>query len=674
MEERKDERYQELKRRANPVLQKLFSSEYMIYRDLPKKVEQLLAVQETSDEQLQQINALLEIAKRRNVKLQELEFFQKDFAKMLAPLDSFKDLQKEKGALESEASKARLTRQELFSAHVDEIEKLFQERTKLQEMLLAKVAEIAERLNKECEQLQMRAEFVKKTIFLRLFEIFTGVCPYKDLTETLSLLKQTLTDELLQLVDRFYSGEITCQEFSSGCEQLAYDHDVVKLRNEISYRSSRLKDLREVVYELYQEAINLRRLSEVTPQEKRYRDLLFLCRAMKDTIRDIENPFVAFAKATNKDEINYVFRAFWMKIEEFEPQIHSLKEGVNQEVLKHTFLLAVDDLEEVLKLTLGTRPPLVVHFERNVPGMTIEECIKDLEARYPFIRPFPFFMQISQSSMRQKCLQEANKLHEHIEKARHFAKLMQYIKTFEEERVDVILEAFEKEFYLEDEGRDEALSVWEKYLASMQRAVDFVIEEVLLEIGLLDMQALGDVDKEKLTKILQLATNHAHYVAKRLSLKFKEPGGLLENLRLFCHDLFDMKVLLASQKNSFVAKTLHVLNQYKDLIAYVQHFLEQERVHKSGLWGIPWIEECHKLRHIWEGTRWDDLRPLHKKLFDEIVKIPEIAQAQAKGQDPLELQKRKEQFEEELSTCDSLSKKPELPFIYLPGYIRFFAG
>src|SRR5574338_1264824 len=162
--------YQELKRKAYPILQKLISPEYIVYKDLPKKAEEILA-----QAALAEINNLVEVAKKRTAIPQELEFFQKDFEKLLEPLAHFYDLRDEEKKLQDEAKKASLTRQELFTAKAEDIEPLFQERTKNHELLVVRMAEIAKRIKDACDALERRAEGAQKTIFLRLFEIFTGI-------------------------------------------------------------------------------------------------------------------------------------------------------------------------------------------------------------------------------------------------------------------------------------------------------------------------------------------------------------------------------------------------------------------------------------------------------------------------------------------------------------------
>ena len=721
------------------------------YDSLPKKrvLSEEIVSQIQKEMQLffshqeQKILNLEKKAIRRNEQIQEIEFFQKDYMQLMTPLKQFKDFHQTHDPFTEEVMKLPITKREMQLAKPDDLQTLIDDRYALKESMQERVHEKSQMMQKACQSLEMRLQDAKQTIRRRIVEVFTGISAYQDLSETYIALRNELNRTLTALVDDFYSGKITVHDFVSSCEDLAYLHDVVKLRNEISHRSARLKDLRDEAYRLFQSLQHHRRLLECNPiiaQEKIYRDFLFMLRALRQVMNQIENPFEAFSDATNKDEVNFVFRSMWMKIEELQPKIEVLIDEAKKrlqskpEYFKKQFLKAVDTLEEVVKSYEGARPILVVKIENELQTQsrsdivqTLERKIQELEALYPFIKPFSFYVQIQDYKLCKNLLKSAKELQDTIDTTRLFAKSMQYIKTFEEERVDVILEGFERTFIFEEEESQDAVveSAFSAYETRMLITAALIIEEVLLDIGLLDLHALMDVDPKKLKKILRLAIlkastyyasedfglekkcmqlqafdkspysnqsgfflcqkSYEHLKARLQGWKQKAPDAdapldmLLEHLRHLCHELFDVKIMLAACQNNHIAKTFAIISDLRTLSRVVQTWLETDRGKKSGLWGAPWIPECLAIRHEIERFNPEtftsaEFRPLVAKVFDQIYAISEIGDARGKGQDPLQLQACAEELDAHLEELDALAKdaKREFPFFYSPGFLRFF--
>jgi len=738
--------YKDIRKRAEAI----FGSDF--YDALPK---QRIITQEVFDavchemkrffaDQEKLFTDLEEVVKKRYDQVYELEFFKKDYLNLMAPQKLFKDLEEAKDAFTEQVKVLPLTKQDIELAAPDEIQKLIDDRFIQKESMKNQVHMRSEELRNKLQNLEMRLQDAKQTIRRRLFEVFTGISAYRDLAETYELLRQDLHLVLVQAVDDFYSGKKSIFEVISTCEDLAYMHDVVKLRNEISHRSRRLKDLRDEAYKLFQSFQHYRRLIECNPiisRETLYRDFLFVLRALKEVISQIENPFEAFSDATNKDEINFVFRSMWMKIEELQPKIEMLQEEAKKrlklkpEYVQKAFLKTVDTLEEVVKGYEGSRPNLVTRLENELRAVSnngalplLEEKISELERLYPFIKPFSFYMQIQDFRLCQEHLLRAKELYDLMQETISFAKSMQYIKTFEEERVDVILEGFERAFLFQDEQSvDQSCKEhFDAHKKLMQRTAYLIVEEVLLDIGLLDMHALMDVDQARLRKILGFANQKAaHYVAsqefgleakctylqtldaspyntsskyvlcqksyehlvRRLAAWKKmqidentAPDALLEHLRMLCHDLFDVKVMKAVCEKNRIAKSLAIVSDLRTLSLEIQLWLESERGKKSGFWGTPWIGECLAIRL--EIQRFEpnfftasEFRPLIAQVFEKVYQIPEIAARKAKGEDPLLLETFAKECDLHLVELENLTNeaKKEFPFFYLPGYLRFFS-
>lgn len=731
----------DVRKRAYPYAEKRLSMGRIAFRDIQIKAENILTadffdklpkkrmlldevvveinevMQAFFEYQVEEVLKLIEVLKTRDKKMDEMQFFQKDYARLMGPLNRFKDLQEKKVALEKKLGTFTFTKEDFFQMPQEQIAGYIEERYKEKEAMLQKTQDDMRVIQNEALLLEKRTQDAKQTIRRRLFEIFSGISPYQDLQETYTNLRHRLNDELESAIKNFYEGRSSIEALTSECQDMAYEHDVVKLRNEISHRSARLKDIRDEAYKLYSSMQHYRRLLEIDPivqQEKIYRDFILTSRKLKDVIVEIENPFEAFCEAKNKDEINYVFRSMWMKIEELQPKVDALiieaKTRLKRkpEILQRAFLKMADSVEEVVKSFEERRPLLASNFE-DVSLETIEQKIQELEHRYPFTKPFSFFMQIKDFKMRQELLMQAKDLHDQIETTISFAKAMQYIKTYEEEHVDVILEAFETAYMFQEEQSVDAEIRQEflKHKKMLLHALALVTEEVFLDIGLLDMHALMDVDKTKLDKILRFAISKAkmYYdmpdfgllskcralesvskniqdIEKRLD-EWKKMDGEdhLEHLRALCHELFDVKIACAASLNNSIAKALVFIADLRSLSQTVQKWLEENRKKKSGFGAAPWIEECCEIRKTIELFEPDmysssEFRPLIDKVFEKIYSIIEIADFKAQGEDPLLLIEQKKEFEKHLQELDQIKQqeKKEMPFFYLPGYIRFFSN
>jgi len=754
------ENFDSLKKRSVPYLQKLFVAEFIPFKDLPKEADRILTdpfhsvkahlpaitdemekeyegeIKGHTEAQLKKIENLLSVAKSRAAKMDEMEEFQHAFLQVINQVRFYKDLHEEFLQYESQAQKLALSRQDLTKATFSEIERILQERIQLYEEFRAKTPEITRQLASASQKSEQCSIDDKLAIKRRLFEIFWNISPYQDLAENVAALRESLTQELKNTITKFYHGELTSSEFLFACQEMPYEHDVVKLRNEITHRSGRLKDLRDEAIRIYREVTNFRRYLEIAGMQKErvYRDFVSHQAKIREILLAIENPFIAFSKATNKDEINYVFRNQWIRIEELQPLVEKSKEEAfaflkrGAVTLKGAFLRTLVSLEELFQLKDAERLPIVTQSERELNLATpdglyeaIVAQVHAIEKRFHFCQPFSYYMLISDHSLRLKLFQEAFHLDEQLDGVYTFAKSMQYVKTFEEERVDIILEAFERRYLLEDEKSDsQSLSeAWSRYQKRMQRVLNMVVDEIFLDIGLLDRHALMDVDPQALNKTLQLAidrakmhlaepgsvfdelkflpsTDSSHLMCqkslddlkKNIDAWSKMPmpdssdtDVLLERLRNFCHLLFDAKVVMAASQGMLLPKCLKLMNDLRSLSSYLEEWLQQKRGDRKAVWGIPWIPECYSIRTEIETFEANEetgnaFRPLVKRVLEMIQQIPEIAYLKTQDPDPIKILTISREFSQHLEEIDTLAKEPkrEHPFIYIPGYMAYFGS
>ncbi len=739
--------YDSLRKNAQASIQKLLSQDNVVYSDLSREAHRRLdgsqslalpepciltdAVEEEIRtrlehfffEQQKAIEALVQVATLRNEKLQEMQFFQKDFTKLVAPLQLFKDLESRKIDYLQRLEPAILSKTELFRVAPDEVENVIQERVGRFEELKASVSVIVQEISGSCAALELQCFNAKQSVQRRLFELFTSISPYLDLVPQFQDESAKLNMKLQELVDSFYGGKIAAKEFVRACQDMAYEHDVKMIRNELTHRSRRLKDLRDESYRLFLELQKTKRWLLLDPRQasqKIYRDYVLLNRSVRLVIAEIENPFETFKGATNKDEVNYVFRSLWMKVEELQPKVAGMCSQMQQQIelprMQEAFFKAVDTLEEVIRDADGKRPILVAQIQKDLQDISKDTLIKQcdaLEARFSYIKPFSFYMAIHDSKLRKAALVTAKELEEQMESIRIFAKAMQYMKTFEEERVDAILEGFERAYIIEDEASTDSvlLEAHAHYCKRLSRTFELVLEEVLLDIGLLDIYALMDVDAERLKKILLFAIAKAvkyvprlHQLLEDLTIKNSDCSlvlqtiarckaslsswvehasahkesieGLLTSLSHFCHELMHVKLLQARQDKNSVGSTLAVILQVETLAKQAEEWLKEQRGKRGGIWGAGWIAECHRVRH--EIARFQpktvqkvELEALVTTVLSLIGKIVEINDARLQGADPLGLEEASGALSRELNRSSEASQ--QFPFVFLPGDLRYFA-
>lgn len=720
LEQHRAREAQNVKQQAGPYLQKLLTPELSPYTDLPKEASRILAEQfelpplegvdiETVKKEcskfygnlLQQMANLVSAGKDRNEKIEKMSSFCKIFLTISAPIHSFKDVQAEFHAFEEAVQSLNLTTQDLAKGTFLENETKLQTTMKRFLEIESKLPNFIDRMQEEARKSLQHTEDAKAAVKRRLLEIFWAISPYQDLAEDFQNLRKLLTERLREISTKFYAGEMSSGEVLSSVQEMPYEHDVVKLRNELTHRAARLKDLRDELLRLYREVQEVRRFCEIAHIENAS-ELLDHESVIKNILSDVENPFRSFAKAVTKDDINLVYRKFWIRVEEIQPKIERALVSANEHcqnkaiAIKDAFLKALDTLEECLE----PRPQLVVQAEATLQQAASDTLFRSVlsllhstEKRYIHAVPFSFFMKVPDHKTRLKMMQEAMALDEMISGTIQFAKAMQYVKTFEEERVDVILEAFERWHLLEDAD-------FGQYVERMQRAAALVEDEIFLDIGLLDRHALMDVDPMELNKTLKVAINRARrktplqplvYDEKYLlcAKKFqdlkmsldlwakeevdenRDTDLLLDHLRNYCHHLFDAKILLGSNAGMLLPKCLDFMNDLRIYARLIEELLQEKRGLHRERWGTPFIVEAHAILAAVESFEPEEetsnaFQPILKKLQNLLGQIPEHAE--------LLSEQTFQELTEHLQEIDKICERPrkEHPFIYIPGYIAFF--
>jgi hypothetical protein len=720
---------------SETILRKLFQLDLTSFHDLPQaarglmnrpyvtalsspvlfesSLEEMVAreIRDFFRKKLQDLSMLVETGKERVRKQQEIEDFITRARRALERLRYYKDLSSQYDEILAHIETFRFDERELIRLRPEEVEPklaaLYEKFCSSRDGMKARLEE----LSATCRRLEQNFQDATRTIKRRLFEIFTGVTPFPDIAEFLEAQRLRLVAGLREWHDGFFEGNITVEEYSLKCFDLAYDHDVKQLRYDLSFRATRLREFRDVCLPLVMKLDEAKRYLTIAGLSSNalYPKLETLCAESSHFFHEIENPFRIFQHAGLYafESANEIFRKLWIRLEEYQSRAKPLLEAVepllaaNQKKLEHAFFLSVDDLEMALKVVEGVRPNLLGPIEHELadapPAARWElqkQLVHRLTERFPFIEPFSFYQHIEEHKIRESLILEAKKLHERIESVKRFAKSLQSVKVFEEERVDVILEAFESQFFFEEEGR----AGFEKYARWASRAIDGVTEEVLLDIGLLDFRSVFSVDEGKLQKTFYKAMERAKWHAKKVlahlegieeaqalrkalldkvslplppQISVKE---LLEALRAIVHLFFEARILLTARQGNVSAAFEELISSARAFANTLETRLEARGV-DDPIFGKPWIWQCFEVRKKIEEFELVKeervaLEPVIQKLFSDLDEYLRDAAAEDKAF----VTEEKKRLLSRLDAFSRLKKETafEHPLHYVPGFLSYF--
>ncbi|HXF28560.1 MAG TPA: hypothetical protein VN457_01805, partial [Chlamydiales bacterium] len=467
-----------LKNASLALIEELYSGPLSMYSDLAKSATSLideqmnLSAMSTQEiprafqEKLQKIQSVVTLGRERFRKMHEIAEFQKEALLATTRLDNYLDLKQQQHEFQEKIhsfSVAKSVLQNTQSTVVDaNINSAYEKMKTMKEESKA----LFDSIDRQIFALEAGCLSSVRIAKRRLFEIFTCITPFPDIRAVVEKEHLTLLSQVESNVEQFFKGQITRAQFQNKIFSIAYDPDVKQLRLELGFRATRLREIRAECHRLLEKAEKARRFLEIAHLTNIafYKEITALIKELFSYLDFVENPFDVFQEAILEFEgSNLAFRKLWIRLEELQKKVEMTTRVVPLELQPHfetirrQFFKTIDNLEEALKTIEGVRPNLVYSLQRELEEATSEnfwqlfvEMVSKIEKRYPFLRPFLFFMSIDGTKTRQELILEAKKLNDHIESCKKFAKSVQYIKVFEEEKIDVILEAFERESTIED--------------------------------------------------------------------------------------------------------------------------------------------------------------------------------------------------------------------------------
>ena len=531
-----------------PLLGELLLSEFASYPDIRLAADGLLKADALSESEVNRrvdfLRSLLQKGRDRNKKLEEMERFYKKLQAALKPLEGYRDLLPRMQEIQRQCNAFLLTKREFIALAMQEVDALFEARYGKMKALQQEEVALQASLERDIRNFKHNISFQLATVRRRLFEIFTAETPFIDLSNDLQQLQQILFSKIENLLEKLKNGQMGLQDFQVATHDLAYDHDVLQLRGECRFRATRLRELRVECHKIERPLSDAFRLLKIAALERDplAEEIAACTKRVSECIRKLENPYALFQEVKLQfEDVNRIIRTLWVELEAFQKEALDLLKRVDARLSKELVALDsalysfLDDLEEVIKGVEGKRPDLLLPIKKRRGDERslnqFKSVLQELESRFPFVAPISFFMQPAPSNMRQKLILQARELHTKIEATVAFAKNLQYMKVFDEERVDVILEAFEHVGFLE-----EGIS-FEEYKNRLLHAARLVEEEVLLDIGGLDMRALLDIDEMRLQNVLKRAVKEKGAFPEKADSAF-----WLAQIQQACAKLFQERI------------------------------------------------------------------------------------------------------------------------------------
>lgn len=543
------------------------------------------------------------------------------------------------------------------------------------------------------KQLFQDVATVTQTIKRRLFEIFSKNTPFPDLKPMLESLHNACVAETQKFQKKFFSGACTFQEYQTAIFSLAYDHDVRQLRKDVMFRSTRLKELRQECLKQFNLICRYHRYLRVCGEEGNALTIQSqeLARKLYDLFLRLREPFELFVYAdeVTYESVNAVFRAIWIELEEYQEQVLACIPRVknllqlHRKELERAFFRCISDVEESLKvqktfvrgepgkIEKQLLPALQLEFREVKDAQFFsffEEKVKELEATYSFIAPFSFYLQCDFHELRISLLQQSYTLESRVREVYQFAKVLQSVKLYEEERVDEILEGFE-ELHTINEG--DFKNAFAAYYNKLSHTADCIEREVVLEIGLVDRRAILDIEEKKLAKVLRQGIEVGCRNGKEEFQELPEEvcshaveedadiDMLLAMMRALCHQFFEVKV-----KKAYALKSRS--GCYEKLIIDLRHMLHAIGSDEVALTEVRTLLHCRELveRLEIQEERIELFNPILTEILNGINQI---------FKSPLS-----EKLHPILRQIDELRSRKE--FInnsktllhYLPGCLRYF--
>jgi hypothetical protein len=328
----------------------------------------------------------------------------------------------------------KISQQELLQVPQEQLKSFFLRKAHAIEEIEQESKKLFEKLDQERRSFESTLKETVVVLQGRLYEIFSGEVPYMDQKNALQEIQQYLQSRIERVSHDAISGNISLVEFQKEIEKLAYDHDVLLLREENAFRTKRLFDFRRAIWG----AIHASRIAEFIGRPSFYPSFV-------DLMRRVCNPFEFFHGVIHREEFNARMRAGWIEFER-------LQEWSQRSLVSATDKMTItQELQDLMQPCLQDIEALhLQHFHAHIEMPDINQksdslhlYFESIESAFPWASPVSLLAKVPTSKERRDFLENAITQYKKRQELVVLGKSLQALRVHEIDRIDEIFQQFE---------------------------------------------------------------------------------------------------------------------------------------------------------------------------------------------------------------------------------------
>lgn len=510
-------------------------------------------------------------AHERDTLIQQVDELVEAFIVAVSRFSQYKDLKEEVDHIKTRFESERVLKAELAKGSGEDLSVLLERKKRFFHEMMNAFQNQFSKLCSDADSIEKLRAFTECALLIRLNGVFSGKIPYPDELDSLTKVQADFKLRTMKAIDEVSSGRLTVHQFAILLNNLCYDHDLLRIRKENSYRAKRLKDFREEVLGLRLESYRLNFFS----------DLFGPVNVGLIKLYDrLSNPFVLFEGVREMEDVSRVMRSLWIEYEALQVEFEDAKEkGLKDNHEIASFLDKLfDDLEHVAHAFKDEKVSLVATYRiREASCAKLITIMKEIELHFPFASPLLNWRVVSDPLERRKKLIDLYRLELQKRHVIDLAKRAQALIVHEEERIDQILELFE------GWGKEQGLN---GLMESRLKTLQLVSEELYFYFMSLDSRALmiRDIKEEE----------HVRH----------ELQQLLPNKTLL--ELFWSRMYESSSKDQY-AFYMTVLHRAQALIDRVEQRIFDSQTGVLPDWVTAYVPACRICKNLIQAAMFEKL-------------------------------------------------------------------
>ncbi len=443
------------------------------------------------------LTPLITVKKQAENRAKRLNFIDQEKKRLLHLIEPFtqkKDVR----------AKAEILISELFRIEIPDFVYQGQSSDKIEQDILEKEQDlktVSQKLEEQFKELlieiRVRTEAADRFIFTlctSLYEIVSAHTPYPDLLQTTMRVRNNLLKDLFEIRHSFVEGNINLADCKDQMVDCSFTPDVRLIRGEIASRSYRLSDLKKrILNELYSLDFMICMTGLAKTLNKR---LLDERQWLYQFLEKLLNPFPLFIDAFNPDSINIVFRYWW---EDFERFLQTKSKRKNEyiatvlpiaESIHRPILRTLDIIDKIEVSKTSKKYAAFTEKIQNKKGNELVNACEQYFANHRMSLIENFVPQLCSIPGREQepIIEQLLQLEDRIAEITTIARDLQAIKTYENERIDSILDIFSQLSIVPSFDVPTVIRL-KSTIAAATETISKVEETLLIELGVLSKKA-----------------------------------------------------------------------------------------------------------------------------------------------------------------------------------------